>query len=109
MVVVHLVTPEVWAQAAQSGVYAPSSLETEGFIHCSFPEQSQRTARRYYADVPRLLAVVFDGHVFGDDLVVEDTSGHGEFPHVYRAIDPAMAARVVELTRDEDGWVTAVI
>ena len=38
MLIYHIVLPEVWA-AFDTELYRATSLETEGFIHCSFADQ----------------------------------------------------------------------
>ena len=105
MKVFHLIAPETWEAAVSAGEYAPASMQTEGFVHMSFEHQLQATANRHYGGASELMAVVFESSVFGDDLVVEDTSGHGEFPHVYRAISPGEASGVVGLIRRGGAWV----
>ena len=39
MLIYHIVLPEVWARISRQEFLRAASLETEGFIHCSFAEQ----------------------------------------------------------------------
>jgi uncharacterized protein (DUF952 family) len=100
--ILHLAHVADWAQAQSDGEYRWSSrgtsLEQEGFIHCSTPEQVGGVAARFYADDPNpLVVLVLDEAAIatsGIDLIYED-GGNGElFPHIYGPISPA--------------WVTAV-
>jgi uncharacterized protein (DUF952 family) len=97
MRIFHIVDAEVWAAAAATGEYRPASLESEGFVHFSFAEQVDATAQRFYAGVEGLVLVEFDAELLeraGAPVVVEDLSGHGDFPHVYAPIPTGAAVGV---------------
>lgn len=83
----HLV-PAADFDAAATAAYAPPSLESEGFVHCSTPAQVAGTARLFFAGTADLLLLVLDPRRLGAaELRWEDTYGIGqEFPHVYGAI-----------------------
>jgi uncharacterized protein (DUF952 family) len=102
--VYHLVVPPTWTAAVDTGRYAPASLSTEGFIHMSFAHQVAASANRFFEQAGSLWAVAFSAEELGDALVVEDTTGHGDFPHLYRAIDPAEAVDVIVLQRLDGDW-----
>jgi uncharacterized protein (DUF952 family) len=91
----HVAEVAHWDEAVRTGEYRWSTLgrtlEEEGFIHCSTPEQLPGVLSRYYA-------------VYADDLVlltldpallaapvrwdsVNSTTGE-RFPHVYGPITP---------------------
>lgn len=52
---VHLCSKEDWQAAQAAGEYRAASLEKEGFIHCSRPEQILGVANRFYRGMPGLL------------------------------------------------------
>ena len=79
----HLVPTADWDASVIDGAYRPPSLEAEGFVHLSTPDQVEATRARYYAEVDDLLVVSVDAAAVGDALVWEDSSGHGTFPHHY--------------------------
>lgn len=45
---VHLCTRAAWQEAMDSGSYQPDSLEAEGFIHLSRPDQILKVANAFY-------------------------------------------------------------
>jgi uncharacterized protein (DUF952 family) len=47
--ILHICSLEDWQAAQAAGEYRADSLEAEGFIHCSRPEQILGVANRYYA------------------------------------------------------------
>lgn len=80
----HLV-PASQFDAEASEPYAPASLASEGFVHCSSVEQVAGTARLLFAGTSDLLLLVIDPRRLGDaEVRWEDTYGIGrEFPHVH--------------------------
>jgi uncharacterized protein (DUF952 family)/heme-degrading monooxygenase HmoA len=95
----HIALPDDWEGARRTGVYTAStrgrSLSEEGFIHCSFADQVEDTANRYYADLDELVLLTVDPALLGSELVVEDPypGAPQRFPHVYA---PIPVAAVVE-------------
>ena len=64
------------------------SLETEGFIHCSYEDQVLVPANALFAGQSDLLLLVIDPKRLTSDLVVEDSYASGTaFPHIYGPID----------------------
>ena len=56
----HLVSRADWDRAVGRGRYAPPSLRSEGFVHCSTAEQLDAVAAAFYADVADLLVLDLD-------------------------------------------------
>lgn len=98
----HLVTRRAWEENADHP-YRAESLASEGFIHCSFAEQIERSANRFYADAAELLLL----HIDADRLsspVREEASGTGEiFPHIHGPLNRDAVAAVEVLLRGPDG------
>ena len=93
--VLHLAEVAHWHEALRTGEYRWSTLgrtlEEEGFIHCSTPEQVPRVLGRYYATYPDdLLLLTVDPQQLSVPLKwdVVDTATGERFPHVYGAITP---------------------
>lgn len=83
----HLV-PASSFDADDATPYAPPSLATEGFVHCSTVDQVAGTARLLFAGTADLLLLVIDPRRLDDaEVRWEDTYGIGqEFPHVHGPI-----------------------
>jgi uncharacterized protein (DUF952 family) len=88
----HLALDVDWIEALRTdGRYRQStigrSLADEGFIHCSFAEQLQDTADRFYAGRRDVLLLAIDPARLDAPVRVEPAPGTGErFPHVYGPI-----------------------
>lgn len=78
--------------------YTASSLDEEGFIHCSTLEQLPGVVSRYYAGEEELRILVVDTNKLRPDLKYENTTGGSElFPHVYGPIDLTAIVKVIDL------------
>lgn len=92
--ILHIALAPDWERALAEGAYRTSSrgrtLEQEGFIHASTPEQVAATATRFYADAPEPLVVLVmdrDRLEAGGVPVLLEDGGAGElFPHLYAAL-----------------------
>ena len=96
---IHIALPEDWSAAQAAGTYTVSSrgvtLAEEGYIHCSFAEQTAATAKRFYGDVAEVVLLQIDEDLLTSPVVVEDLVGSGEpFPHIYGPIDLAAVVAV---------------
>lgn len=100
----HLAEPADWARSTDT--YNPSSVEEEGFIHCSTAAQLPVVARERYLDHNRLILLTIDPDALDDQtLVYEDLEGEGdEFPHVYGPLPTSAVVRTGPyLTHLEEG------
>ena len=92
MIIHHIALESDWQQAQESGAYATStlgrSLDDEGFIHASRPEQVQRVSDAFYGGVPEPLVLLT---IDTDRLASpwrEDPVGDDTFPHIYGPLNP---------------------
>lgn len=87
MTVYHIVTPEVWEKFRDENFYEAASLQTEGFIHCSFAEQVETVLRRYYTDAEKVLLLEIESEKLTSKLAEEPSTGGEIYPHVYGQIN----------------------
>lgn len=104
----HVALASDWQAALAGGRYEVStrgrSLAEEGFIHCSFAEQVEATANRFYADLDDVVLLRIDQSRLDDPVVVEDLVGSGDaFPHVYGPIALNAVVEVRSWPRSGDG------
>ena len=117
--VFHLVDPACWPR--DGSPHAPDSLQTEGFLHASFPLQLAETLALHFdaegeGAPAALLLLELDRPALAQDLRVEASRGGAGFPHLYRALEESEVLRwwtlearlgrwllpVLELVADED-------
>lgn len=104
--VLHITTASEWAAARATGALAPSSLQDEGFVHCSTPTQVVHVADWFYRDVPDLVLCCIDPNRLTSPLRWEPSADvlAGDFPHVYGPIPVAAVVRTFPWSRSEDGF-----
>src|SRR5262245_19032821 len=101
----HLVARRAWEQSGTEP-YRTASLDTEGFIHCSYREQVEWAANRFYPNASDLFVLQIDPARLTSPVRAEDP-GCGEcFPHIYGPIDRPAVVDVLSMRRDTAGkWV----
>ena len=98
----HICPRADWEQAQHSGEYRPASLRSEGFIHCSTPQQVLSTANRYYQGARDLVLL----WIAPSRLPVEvrwEGAGGELFPHIYGALNLEAVLAVTDFNADPDG------
>lgn len=86
MLIYHIVLPEDW-QAFDTELYRARSLETEGFIHCSFADQLDGVIRRYYRDAKKLVVIEIESDKLMSRVLKEPSTDNEIYPHVYGPIN----------------------
>jgi uncharacterized protein (DUF952 family) len=110
-IILHITHRNDWEASASSGYYAPSSLDAEGFIHCSAIEQTVETAQRYFGNQQDLVLLCIDEKKTGAEVkyeppaggIVQDQKPGSLFPHLYGPLKASAVVRVVEFVPDADG------
>lgn len=87
MKIYHIVTPEVWEEFKTEDFYEAASLNTEGFIHCSFAEQLEGVLQRYYKDQEKVLILTIEPEILTSKLVNELSTNNEIYPHIYGKIN----------------------
>lgn len=84
----HITSGPEWRAAKEMGSYAPASLATEGFIHCSGAAQLAGVLERYFAGRQDLVQLEIDPDRLTAPLKYEWAASVNEaFPHVYGPIN----------------------
>jgi uncharacterized protein (DUF952 family) len=75
---------DAWEVALTQGSYAPPSLKSEGYIHCSTPWQVVRIANTNFSGRSDLVLLVIDPAKVQAKILFENCEGRSEpFPHIY--------------------------
>jgi len=100
----HMCLREAWRAALGSGRYEGFGDDIrDGFLHFSTAGQVAESAARHRAGVDGLLLIGVDPASLGPALKWEPSRGGQLFPHLYGALDTALAVRVADLTLGDDG------
>ena len=96
MLIYHIVFPAVWEVFKNKDFYEADSLQSEGFIHCSFAGQLETVLRRYYKGVERVLILELETEKLTSKLVNEPSTGGEIYPHIYGKIRAEAIVEVQE-------------
>ncbi len=108
-IILHITHRNVWETSAPSGYYEPTSLDTEGFIHCSTIEQTVDTANQYFINQEDLVLLCIDENRTEAEVKYEAPAGVHDprvgllFPHIYGPLNVSAVVRVVEFVPNADG------
>jgi uncharacterized protein (DUF952 family) len=94
----HITTKQEWAATLINGLYTSTTLETEGFIHCSTEGQVAGVLERYYKGHSDLLKLKIEKSKIERPLVFELASSINEvFPHIHGAINIDAVVEVIHI------------
>lgn len=86
MLIYHIVLPDVWA-AFDTDLYKHASLESEGFIHCSFADQLDAVIGRYYSSEKSVVVLEIDSDRLMSRMIKEPSTNNEIYPHIYGPIN----------------------
>jgi|AntAceMinimDraft_1070359.scaffolds.fasta_scaffold12355_4 uncharacterized protein (DUF952 family) len=102
-IIYHIVDKRAWKDNARSGAYQPSTVETEGFIHCSTASELQNTANRFFKGKSGLLLVLISTGQVRAEIKFEQSGDHGIFPHIYGSLNLDAVLDTISLIPEPDG------
>ncbi|GAB4464713.1 MAG: DUF952 domain-containing protein [Armatimonadaceae bacterium] len=103
MFLLHITSRTEWEDAEPTGLYAPPSLETEGFIHLSQPEQVVWVANRFYREQSGLVLLKIEPERLKAPLRYDPVPGDGVFPHLYGPLNTDAVVQVLPFEPETDG------
>ncbi|WFU29619.1 DUF952 domain-containing protein [Bradyrhizobium brasilense] len=101
-VIYHICSPAAWA-AASNGEYRSASFDSEGFIHCSTPEQLVEVANYLFRGQRGLILLVIDPARVIPPIRYEDAGNGKLYPHIYGPLNASAVAAVQPFEPDADG------
>jgi uncharacterized protein (DUF952 family) len=100
----HITVQSEVERAGRAGQYAPASLQSEGFIHCSYAEQLAAVADRYFCGQEHLALLEIDPRRVAARIVEENLLGEAQlYPHIYGPIPMSAVTAIRELASRPDG------
>ncbi len=104
---VHICPRSEWLMAQKSGQYIDTSLEQDGFIHCSQPEQVLEVANHFYPGIPDLILLWLDPANLDSEIRWENVGGT-MFPHIYGPINIDAVCSITNLEPDMNGTYCSI-
>jgi uncharacterized protein (DUF952 family) len=102
--ILHITTRREWVTAVAAGIYRPTSLIEEGFIHCSTPLQLAASATSHFFARQGLVLLCIRSANVQAEIIYEDLYGRGEtLPHIYGPLNLDAVISVVDFPPHSDG------
>lgn len=104
ILILHIIDKQEWSKAKTKGVYIPSSLESDGFIHCSTSEQTVDVANYLFKGQSGLVLLCIDSSRVGAEIIYEDLYETGKlFPHIYGPLNIDAVTKIINFPPNSDG------
>lgn len=100
--ILHITDRSTWQAAQSTGVYRHASLDTEGFIHCSMPQQLVWVANTLFLGQRGLILICIESDRLQSELRY-DTVGEQHFPHIYGEINLDAIRQILEFEPNANG------
>lgn len=102
--VIYTATIEEWEKIKKEKEFISENFDEEGFIHCSFPNQTTWVLNKHYKNEKKVMLLCINTELLKSNLVIEDLKGRGEeFPHIYGSINVDSIEKIIEISPAEDG------
>jgi uncharacterized protein (DUF952 family) len=100
--ITHITTAGEWHEAQSEGFYRGDTLPSEGFIHCSRPEQVVRVANGLFRARTGLVLLVIDPSRVTAEIR-DEPSGEERYPHIYGPLNISAVMAVLPFEPNADG------
>lgn len=102
----HITQKEQWIKAQTKGIYRATSLDTEGFIHCSTSKQIIKVANTFFVNQKDLVLLYINSDKVNPEIRYETVEGNEQFPHIYGKLNLDAIFKVVNFDSNQDGLFT---
>lgn len=101
--ILHITKRQQWEQAKLSKEYRGDTLETEGFIHCSTPQQIVKVANSFFKAQTGLVLLFIESNKVHAEIKYEGLESDELFPHIYGALNLDAVMQVLDFEPREEG------
>lgn len=101
--ILHICSKTDWEKALLQGSYKDDSLSSEGFIHCSTPEQVLEVADYIFRARPGLIVLIIDPEKVAHEIRYEDAGNGKLYPHVYGPLNLEAVTATIDFPPKSDG------
>ncbi|GAB4014270.1 MAG: DUF952 domain-containing protein [Bdellovibrio sp.] len=103
----HILPRKDWEEAKKQGSYAPLTLKTEGFIHCSKADQLLLVANSFFKGKDGLVILRIVEAKISSKLVYEipkeAPQSTVKYPHIYGPLNLDAVEAVISFPHRDDG------
>lgn len=100
--ILHIAKREQWKRARLDGVYRGDTVDSQGFIHCSTPEQVVKVANALFHGQESLILLYIDADRVESEIRYEGTGGE-KYPHIYGPLNVDAVVKALDFRPRKDG------
>ncbi|AFZ31765.1 protein of unknown function DUF952 [Gloeocapsa sp. PCC 7428] len=101
--ILHITQRTQWEAAQKAQIYRSDTLESEGFIHCSTPQQVINVANTFFENQQELVLLCIDSDKVQAEIRYEGVQEDELFPHIYGALNLDAVFQVIDFHPNQDG------
>jgi uncharacterized protein (DUF952 family) len=101
-IILHITHYDQWQQAKRTGFYRGDTLDSEGFIHCSTPQQIIKVANTFFKDEKGLVLLCIESDKIQAKIKYECVE-EDYYPHIYGLLNIDAVIQVLDFEPGEDG------
>jgi uncharacterized protein (DUF952 family) len=98
----HITPQSSWERAKLAGIYHSDTLASEGFMHCSTPQQVERVTSVFFKGQKDLVILCLDPAKVQAEIRYEPAAGD-HYPHIYGPLNLEAVEEVLNLPSNADG------
>lgn len=103
-IILHITKRDKWEKAQDAGRYEADSIDAQGFIHCSKPDQVIPVANSLFRGQSDLVLLGIDEDKVISEIRYENLKGGSKmFPHIYGPLNLDAITHVVDFDPLSDG------
>ena len=101
--ILHITKREQWKQAKLSRVYSGDTLGSDGFIHCSTPQQVVKVANALFHGQKGLVLLSIEPSKVRPKIRYESSEGGERYPHIYGPLNIEAVVKALDFEPGKDG------
>ena len=102
-VILYITKRESWEQARLTGIYRGDTLGSEGFIHCSTPQQVIKVANALFHAQEGLVLLCIESDKVRAEVRYEGFESGEHYPHIYGPLNVDSVVKVLDFKPSKDG------
>jgi len=102
-IILHITKRKQWEQSKSDGKYLGDTLSSQGFIHCSTPNQIIKVANALFKGQKELVLLCIDSAKVKAEIHYESIEGNEKYPHIYGPLNIDSVIKVLDFEPDRDG------
>jgi uncharacterized protein (DUF952 family) len=102
-IILHVTRREQWEKAKKEGIYRGETLDSQGFIHCSTPQQVVKVANVLFPSQKGLVLLYIAISKVHSEIRYESGGDEEFYPHIYGPLNIDAVVNVADFEPAKNG------